>query len=145
MPARFDQLLEMAKKELKKSNGDVFFEAEFSKETNCILVHWIGIQTIETIMLGANQLLQMLREKPCPKILNSTRELIGPWNDGAAFLGHKWAIKAKLAGIKHFAHVLAPGIYGRKSFQFFFDAGTHHFEIMSFETESEAQRWLQRQ
>ena len=63
----------MEKTELKKTNGDVFFEATRMADNSYILVNWVGIQSLETIMMGANQLLIMLRNKPCAAILNSNK------------------------------------------------------------------------
>jgi hypothetical protein len=132
----------MDKKELRKANGDVFLEAERKARNAYILVNWIGIQSIETIMMGANLLLTMLRQKSCAAILNSNKELIGPWNDGALFLGSKWAPQAKKLGVLYFAHVLAPGIYGKSSFQLFQQPGQHHLHIATFETDADAENWL---
>ena len=132
----------MDSKELKKPNGDVFFEAERKHANSFILVNWIGIQTLETIMMGANQLLVMLRQKPCYDILNSNKELIGPWDAGALYLGSRWALQAKALGVEHFAQVMAPGIYGQRSFQKFQDLAQHFFQIETFETDAEAEEWL---
>jgi hypothetical protein len=128
--------------ELRKANGDVFFEAERQAENAFIWVNWIGVQSIETMMMGANLLLTMLRQEPCPAILNSNKELIGPWKEGALFLGSKWAPQAKKLGVVQFAQVLSHGIYGKTSFQHFHQLGQHHFRIETFETEAAAQAWL---
>ena len=139
LPARDFQ---MDKKELKKGNGDLFFEAERKGGNSYILVNWIGIQSLESMMMVANQLLTMLRQQPCPGILNSNKELIGPWDDGALFLGTKWARQAKILGVLHFAQVLAPGIYGQRSFQQFYQFAQQHFQIETFATDAEAEAWL---
>lgn len=127
---------------LNKSNGDVFFEAEREKNNAFIHINWVGIQTIESIMLGSNQLIQLLHKKRCSKILNSNIELIGPWDDGAIFLGNRWAFKAKMAGVIYYAHVLAPGIYGKNSFKHFQDAGSKFLNINVFHKDEEAEQWL---
>lgn len=132
----------MEKQQLRKANGDVFFEAEPQANNAFIRVNWIGVQSIETMMMGANLVLTMLRQQPCPAILNCNKELIGPWNEGALFLGSKWAPQAKWLGVRHFAQVLALGIYGRTSFQLFHQLGQQHFQIGIFETEAEAEAWL---
>ena len=132
----------MDKKELKKSNGDVYFEAERKGDNSYILVNWIGIQTLETVMMGANQLLAMLHRQPCPGILNSNKELIGPWDEGAMFMGSKWARQAGLLGVEHFAQVLAPGIYGQRSFQKFYQFAQQHLQVETFATDAEAEAWL---
>jgi hypothetical protein len=132
----------MDKKELKKANGDLFFEAKRQAGNAYIQVNWIGIQTLETIMMGANQLLTLLRQQPCPAILNSNNELIGPWDDGAFYMGSKWAVQARILGVLHFAQVLAPGIYGQRSFQVFQQFAQQHFQIETFATNADAEAWL---
>ncbi|QNF33619.1 hypothetical protein HUW51_13145 [Adhaeribacter swui] len=132
----------MDKKELKKANGDLFFEAERKAANSFIYVNWIGIQSLETIMLGANQILSILRQNPCPAILNSNKELIGPWDDGALFMGGKWVLEANMLGVVHFAHVLAPGIYGQRSFQKFYDLAQDYLQIETFKNDVEAEAWL---
>lgn len=130
---------------LKKANGDVFFEATRETGNAYILVNWIGLQSLETIMMGANSLLQMLRQRSSPAILNSNKELIGPWDQGALFLGSDWAPKARVLGLKNFAHVLAPGIYGKRAFEHFVNNAGKYFRIETFETDDAAARWLQEQ
>jgi hypothetical protein len=132
----------MDKKELKKANGDLFFEAERKAANSFIYVNWIGIQSIETIMMGANQILHILRQNPCSAILNSNKELIGPWDDGALFLGSKWVQEANMLGVVHFAHVLAPGIYGQRSFQKFYELAHKYLQIEIFKSDIEAEAWL---
>jgi hypothetical protein len=133
----------MDKKELRKANGDVFFEAARQVENAFILVNWIGIQSVETIMMGANLLLTMLRQEPCAALLNSNKELIGPWNDGALFLGARWAPQAKSLGMVYFAQVLAPGVYGQRSFHLFLPLAQPHLQVEIFETDAAAEAWLQ--
>ena len=132
----------MDRTELRKTNGDVFFEATREAGNSYILVNWVGLQSLETIMLGANQILNMLRQRPAFAILNSNKELIGPWDEGALFLGNTWAPKARLLGVKNFAHVLAPGIYGKRAVQYFLQSAEKYLQIQTFETDQEAAEWL---
>jgi hypothetical protein len=128
----------MDKKELRKANGDVFFEAARQVGNAFILVNWIGIQSVETIMMGANLLLTMLRQEPCAALLNSNKELIG-----ALFLGARWAPQAKSLGMVYFAQVLAPGVYGQRSFHLFLPLAQPHLQVEIFETDAAAEAWLQ--
>ena len=128
----------MDKKELKKASGDVFFEASRMEDNSYIRVNWVGIQSLETIMMGSGQLLSMLQKKPCAAILNSNKELIGPWDDGALYLGSTWALKAKFLGVTRWAHVMSPGIYGQRSFQKFNQLAEPYFSIEAFDSEEAA-------
>ncbi|MDQ3290963.1 MAG: hypothetical protein M3Q05_06695 [Bacteroidota bacterium] len=132
----------MEKKELKKANGDLFFEVCRKAANSYIHANWVGIQSIETIMLGANLVLSMLRQEPCSAILNSNKELIGPWDDGALYMGNKWVMDLNTLGVIHFAHVLAPGVYGQRSFEKFFQLAQPYLQIEVFNSDEEAEAWL---
>ncbi|WP_157593209.1 hypothetical protein [Rufibacter tibetensis] len=134
----------MDRKELKKANGDVFFEAWRMPEELFIRVNWIGIQTLETVVMGGNQLLAMLREKPCRGILNSNRELIGPWESAVPYMAYKWAPTAEILGLKYFAHVLSPGIFGQRSYEVFNQQLKGQLRTRAFEMEDQAMEWLNR-
>ncbi len=129
-------------KELKKANGDVFFEARRTPDNNYIYLNWIGIQSLETIVMGGNHVLTMLREQPCRGILNSNREIIGPWEVAVNWLTHKWAPQAKELGVQYFAHVLSPGIYGQRSFSSLSPNFEQQFKLRSFDNEEAAKEWL---
>jgi hypothetical protein len=132
----------MNKKELRKVNGDVFFEAERSADNSFISANWIGVQSLESIIMAGNQLLAMLRKKPCSAILNNNHELVGPWEVGVNWLAYKWAPQAKELGVQHFAHVMSYGIFGQNSFSAFAPLLKDIFEVRAFEDEKEAKEWL---
>jgi hypothetical protein len=129
-------------KELKKANGDVFFEARRKPDNSYIAINWIGLQSLETVMLGCNQILAMLREKPCPRLLNSNRELVGPWEVAVSWLVYKWAPQANALGLRYFAHVLSPGVFGQRSFRSFQDMLKGELRVKGFEEEQKAEDWL---
>lgn len=138
-----DGLLELTEyKELKKAEGFTFFEARRTPENTLIRVSWIGIQSLETVVMGGNQVLAMLREKPCAGLLNSNRELIGPWEAAVGWLAHKWVPQAKALGLRYYAHVLSPGVYGRRSFDLLHPILKGGFETASFEDDGSAEEWL---
>jgi hypothetical protein len=132
----------IAYKELRKANGDVFFEAKRTTDNNYIYINWIGIQSLETVVMGGNHVLAMLREKPCKGLLNSNRELIGPWEVAVNWLTHKWGPQANELGLCYFAHVLSPGIYGQRSFRSLSPNFKDLFELRTFDNEEAAEEWL---
>lgn len=129
-------------KELKKAEGFTFFEAKRMPGNSFISVNWIGIQSMETVVMGGNHLLTMLREKPCKGLLNSNRELIGPWDAAISWLTYKWVPQAKNLGLRYYAHVLSPGIYGQRSFEMLYPTLKHEFETESFSDDESAEEWL---
>ena len=132
----------MDKKELRKANGDVFFEATRLADNSFIKANWIGLQSLESIVMGSNLLLAMLRDKPCTALLNNNNELVGPWDVGVKWLAMKWAPQAKLFGLRYFAHVLSHGIFGQKSFQSLSPLIESKFDVRSFEDEAAAEEWI---
>ncbi|WP_210464622.1 hypothetical protein [Rufibacter roseolus] len=136
----------MDKTELKKANGDVYFEAQRLLLNGYIQVNWIGIQSLETVVMGGNQILAMLREKPCRGLLNSNRELIGPWEVAVPYMAFKWAPAASSLGLRYFAHVLSPGIFGKRSFdQFQTQMKEPLIIVRSFDEQTQAEQWLLKQ
>ncbi|WP_242920230.1 hypothetical protein [Pontibacter liquoris] len=129
-------------KELKKANGYVFYEARSVPGGSYININWIGLQSLETVMMGCNQTLAILRETPCTGLLNSNRELIGPWEIAVNWLVKKWVPQAKALGLRYYAHVQAPGIYGKRSFAKFHGLVQKDFEIKEFDDEETAAAWL---
>jgi len=92
--------------------------------------------------MGGNQVLAMLREKPCPAILNSNREQIGPWDNAITWLAHKWAPQAKALGVRYYAHVLSHGIFGKRSFEKLMPELNLLFMMKSFDDEALAEKWI---
>ncbi|MGV3502938.1 MAG: hypothetical protein ACO1O1_04475 [Adhaeribacter sp.] len=133
----------MDKIELRKGNGDVFLEARRMPDNSFIMVSWIGIQSMETVVMGGNNILALLQERPCPGMLNSNKELIGPWEEAVNWLAFKWAPKAKAAGLQYLAHVLSPGVYGQKSFEALYPKLASYLQVETFQDERSAQAWLQ--
>ncbi|MFD1188092.1 hypothetical protein [Pontibacter rugosus] len=130
-------------KELKKANGDVFCEVTRMSGNAYVFINWIGIQSLETVVIGGNYVLSILRAKPCSMLLNSNRELIGPWETAINWWVYKWAPQAKDVGVRYFAHVLSPGIYGQRSFHSLYPQLKMQLEVKPFEDEEGAKEWLQ--
>lgn len=138
-----EQVPSTTDKELRKANGDVFFEVRRMPDNSFISTNWIGLQSLETIMMGGKQTLAMLREKPCGGLLNINRELVGPWEVAVNWLVQRWVPQAKAHGLRYYAYVLGPGIYGRRSFNAFYELAKSELEIEVFTEETEAKAWLQ--
>ncbi len=128
--------------EFKKGNGDVFFQARRMPDNSYISVDWIGVQSLETIVMGGNHILSMLRKKSCQGLLVSNRELVGPWEVGVNWLSLKWTPQVKELGLRYYAHVDSPGIYGQRSFKAFTSTLKGEFVVKEFRDEEAAEVWL---
>lgn len=132
----------MERTELKKDNGDVFLVAERMPDNSYILAHWVGLQTLETVVRGGSFYVQMLKEQHCPKLLNSHEELIGPWNVANDWIVQEWTPTVQALGLRTMAQVLAPGVYGQLSFHQLHQRISDKWEIKMFDKESAARDWL---
>ncbi|RDC65021.1 hypothetical protein [Adhaeribacter pallidiroseus] len=130
------------KTELKKANGDVFLIAERMPDNSYVLAQWIGLQNIETVMQGGNYYIELLQKQPCPKLLNSHAELIGPWNVANDWIVQAWTPRVRALGLRYMAQVLAPGVYGQMSFHQLHQRISNVWEIKMFDDEPSAQDWL---
>ncbi|KAA9345545.1 hypothetical protein [Adhaeribacter soli] len=133
----------MARKEFKKANGDIFLIAERMPDNAFIHARWIGIQSVATVMEGGNFYVSMLQKQPCPRLLNDHSELIGPWEVANEWIASDWTPKVRALGLQYMAQVLAPGIYGKMSFHQLHQRIEGQFEIMMFDKEAPARKWLQ--
>ena len=132
----------MERIELKKVNGDVFLEVERMPDNSYILAHWIGLQSLETVKQGGTYYAEMLKNQPCPKLLNSHEELIGPWNIANDWIVQEWTPKVQALGLRYMAQVLAPGVYGQLSFHQLHQRISDKLEIKMFNDKASAREWL---
>ncbi|GAA4300324.1 hypothetical protein [Nibribacter koreensis] len=129
-------------KELKKPNGDTFLIAERAEDNAYIHARWMGIQTLETVKEGGAFYVNMLKEKPCARLLNNHKELIGPWDVANDWITKEWTPLVMQLGLKYMSQVLAPGIYGQMSFHQLHQQIGDQFEIKMFDEEKPALEWL---
>jgi hypothetical protein len=128
--------------ELRKTNGDVFLEVERMPDNAYILAQWIGLQTLETVKQGGIFYTQMIKQHPCPKLLNSHEELIGPWNVANDWIVEEWTPRVQALGLRYMAQVLAPGVYGQMSFHQLHQRISNKWEIKMFDKVAAAREWL---
>ncbi|MFB9864771.1 hypothetical protein [Rufibacter immobilis] len=134
----------MTKAELKKPNGDVFLVAERAADNSYIHAQWVGIQSLDTVMEGGTFYIEMLKQQPCPRLLNDHKELIGPWDIANNWIVQFWTPKVMELGLQYMGQVLAPGIYGKMSFHQLHQRISDQFQIKMFEDVPTAMDWLLR-
>jgi hypothetical protein len=133
----------MERTALARENGDIFVVFERMPGNTFILAQWIGIQSLETVMLGGNHFISMLQQQPCPKLLNSHKELIGTWTMATEWAEQDWTPRVRALGLRYMAQVLAPGVYGQMSYHQLHSRIEDKLEIRMFGDERSARLWLQ--
>lgn len=126
----------------RRPDGHVFLTAERNREEGWIHARWSGIQTLESIQQGGLAYVDMLREEPCPKLLNDHSELIGRFTEANDWIAQVWTPLILQAGLRYFAQVLSPGIFGQLSIQDLHQRIEGVFDLRMFGDLEEAKAWL---
>jgi hypothetical protein len=127
---------------LRRPDGHIYLTVSRDRENNWIYAHWTGIQTLDTVREGGLTYVQLLTQEPCPKLLNDHRELIGRFTEANEWIATVWTPLILQAGLRYFAQVLSPGIFGQLSMQDLHQRIGDHFEMRLFEDFDAAQAWL---
>ncbi|GAB2963857.1 hypothetical protein GCM10027048_36310 [Hymenobacter coalescens] len=126
----------------RRPDGHVFLTAERNRHEGWIHAQWSGVQTLETVQEGGLAYVQMLREEPCSKLLNDHRELIGRFTEANDWIAQVWTPLIVQAGLRYFAHVLSPGIFGQLSIEDLHQRIGEVFELKMFDDLEQAKAWL---
>lgn len=103
------------KKELKNSFDKIYLTIEFDKSDSWIYNNWLGVLPTEKVIQGCQATIDFLRENPCTKMLNDNRQVVGSWSAANDWIAQHWAPQVLALGLKRFAHVVSPGIFGQAS------------------------------
>lgn len=132
----------MSVTEFRRPDGRVYLVAERNREEGWIYARWSGVQTLGTVMEGGLAYVDMLREEPCAKLLNDHSELVGRFTEANEWVAQVWTPLIVQAGLRYFAHVLSPGIFGQLSIQDLHQRIGEQFEMKMFQDVEEAKNWL---
>lgn len=126
----------------RRPDGRVFLTAERNRAEGWIHARWTGIQTLESIKQGGLAYVEMLREEPCSKLLNDHSELIGRFTEANDWIAQVWTPLILQAGLRYFAQVLSPGIFGQMSIKDLHQRIEGVFDLRMFGNLEEAKAWL---
>lgn len=134
----------LEKIKLKKVFGDIFFtgiRVETARGAY-IYAQWFGVQSVETVKEGCNKMLDIMKETPCTKLLNSNKEVIGSWDMAIDWVQHEWAPKMRAAGMQYIAQVIPTSIYATLTIESLIQKIDNDFEIRTFDEIEDAEAWL---
>ena len=128
---------------LKKVFGNVFFTARREGGNAFIYAKWYGVQSVETVKDGGYKLLDMMKEKPCAKLLNSNKHVIGSWDMALDWAENEWAPQMRAAGLRYLAQVVPSSSFAMLTIENLIQHIDNAFEIRTFEEDADAEAWLQ--
>ncbi|MDO7853040.1 STAS/SEC14 domain-containing protein [Hymenobacter convexus] len=130
------------KKELTNSFDKVYLTIEFDAANSWIYNNWRGVLPTEKVIQGCQATIDFLRENPCPHMLNDNREVVGSWSAANEWIAHNWMPQVLRLGLKRFAHIVSPGIFGQASAAEMVTRVGTQFEMRLFEDIELAKSWL---
>ncbi len=130
-------------KALKNKFGELYLETSYDKSTQWVHNNWIGYVTVEDVKNGADACLELLRAQGTGKLLNDNTHLTGPWDEANEWIATDWMPRALGTGLKRFAHVVSPDIFGALSAEAMQTKVSElDFEMRIFKAKPEAEQWL---
>lgn len=133
----------MQKLELKNHFGKVFFTLDYNEKDGFIYANWIGFVNVDNVIEGATKVLEAFESTLCPSFINDNRELTGPWKNANDWIENTWTPRALQSGLKNFAFVVSPNIFGELSAK---DLGLRldniGFEMQTFKDYDKAVAWI---
>lgn len=131
------------KKELTNSFGKVYISITFDRQFNWIYNNWLGYQSFENVVAGANACLEFIRRYQVSCVLNDNRLVVGPWHHATDWIAKDWTPRAIAAGMKFFAHVVDRQTLAGMSAEEMHQKVGNFFEMRVFDDLQEARVWLQ--
>ncbi len=130
------------KKELQNSLGRTFITITYDALNHTVCNNWVGYQTFESIVAGANACAESLQRHNCPNLLNDNRQVIGPWNHAVEWIATDWTPRVIANGLRCFAHVVNPDSLAKMSSEEM-QQTVAGFQMQIFGDIEEAKQWLQ--
>ncbi|MEM9828988.1 MAG: STAS/SEC14 domain-containing protein [Bacteroidota bacterium] len=126
---------------VKNKLGEVYYSFSFDEENGWIYSEWKGDVTADEVIEACKAGIDYIEEKKPEKILNDNSQLTGPWDEANEWIAQNWMPRALAAGLKKFAHVISPDVFGALSAEELITK-VSGFEMRIFEDEEEAKSWL---
>ncbi|MDF7810263.1 hypothetical protein [Hymenobacter sp. YC55] len=130
---------------LRRGDGSVYLTIEYDQDENWIHARWYGRQTLGTVMDGGLTYLDLLRQTPCPKLLNDHRDLVGTFTDANDWIQQVWTPLIIKEGLRSIGQVVSPDIFGQLSIEDLKFRISDQLDIYLFDNLEDTQAWLRAQ
>ncbi|AYA36454.1 hypothetical protein D3Y59_04920 [Hymenobacter oligotrophus] len=130
---------------LRRGDGSIFLTLHYNHADEWIHAHWRGRQTLSTVMTGGLTHLEMIRQLPCPRLLNDHRELVGTFVEANDWIQQIWTPLIISAGLRSIGQVVSPDVFGQYSIEDLKHRISDQLDLFLFNDLEEAQAWLRAQ
>lgn len=128
---------------LTNSFDKVFLTIEFDAANRWVYNNWVGVLPTDKVIQGCQATIDFLRKNRCAHMLNDNRNIIGSWNSANDWIAANWMPQVLALGLKRFAHIVSPGIFGQASAEEMVTRVGNQLEIRLFKDLELAKAWLQ--
>jgi len=126
---------------VKNKLGEVYFSSVYDEENDWIYNDWIGDVTVEEVIEACKVSIDHLEAHKPSKVLNDNSKLSGSWDEANDWIAQNWMPRALAAGLKKFAHIISPDVFGALSAEELVTR-VSDFEMRIFNNRAEAEAWL---
>lgn len=103
---------------------------------------WHGDQNLVSVQHGAGEMLRLLRQQRCHKVLNDNTRVTSMWSEAAEWGGREWFPAMAAAGLQYFAWVYSPNVYSRLSTDLTLQLTVGPVVVSTFDDLGTARAWL---
>lgn len=122
--------------------GKVYHTIQYDYANEWVYSNWIGYQSFNGIVKGADTCLQVMQDNGCRLLLNDNREVVGPWDHAVEWIVTNWAPRAIAQGLTHFANVVSRESMAALSAEAMHLGISGQLQMRSFDDIDQAQAWL---
>ena len=131
------------KKEIKNSQGEVYYTVEYDPLHYWNYSNWIGYVKASDVVTACEEGLTLIQANRSPRLLNDNRQITGPWHEANDWIATTWMPQALSFGLKRFAHIVSPNVFSALSAQqLVSQVEAMNFEMRIFQDPAVAQEWL---
>ncbi|GAA4357630.1 hypothetical protein GCM10023185_22490 [Hymenobacter saemangeumensis] len=98
---------------LRRGDGSTYLTLRYDHANNWIHAQWFGRQTLGSVVDRGLTYLEMIRQQPCPKLLNDHRELVGTFMEANDWIQQVWTPLTMAEGLRFIGQVVSAGIFGQ--------------------------------
>ena len=103
---------------------------------------WHGDQDLASVQHGALEMLRLMQQQRCHKVLNDNTRVTSMWSEAAEWGGTEWFPAMTAAGLQYFAWVYSPNLYSRLSTDLTLQVTTGSPVVATFDDMDTARAWL---
>ncbi len=129
-------------RELKNVFGATFITIRADNASRFVHNHWRGMLSVDNVKQGATECLNMLRDTGYTQLLNDNTDIIGSWDEANDWIAETWMPQALALGLRQFAHILPPSIFGVTAAEQMRVRVGDKFEMRLFKSLPEGKAWL---